>query len=73
MFKVNNGNTITMCKACSKLTVKSPERRNGGRSGIFIVNVEQISRIVLAFPIVDFKKVNVEHQEMVRYITRFKI
>ena len=24
-FKVNNGNTRTMCKICSKLTIKTPE------------------------------------------------
>ena len=27
LFKVNNGNTRTMCEPCSKLTIKSPERR----------------------------------------------
>ena len=27
MFKVNNGNTITRCEICSKLTIKTPERR----------------------------------------------
>ena len=27
MFKVNNRNTRTRCKICSKLTIKTPERR----------------------------------------------
>ena len=27
MFKVNNRNTRTSCEICSKLTVKTPERR----------------------------------------------
>ena len=27
LFKVNNGNTRTMSEPCSKLTIKSPERR----------------------------------------------
>ena len=27
LFKVNNGNTGTMCEICSKLTVKKPEGR----------------------------------------------
>lgn len=27
MFKVNNGNTKTMCKICSKSTIKTPEQR----------------------------------------------
>ena len=45
-----------MCKICSKLTIKSPERRNWGRSCIFIINFEQISHIVLAFPLLTLKK-----------------
>ena len=28
MFKVNNRNTRTWCKICSKLTIKTPERRH---------------------------------------------
>ena len=28
MFKVNNRNTRTRCEICSKLTIKTPERRN---------------------------------------------
>ena len=27
MFKVNNRNTKTRCEICSKLTIKTPERR----------------------------------------------
>ena len=27
LLKVNNGNTRTRCKICSKLTIKTPERR----------------------------------------------
>ena len=27
MFKVNNRNTRTRCEICSKLTIKTPERR----------------------------------------------
>ena len=27
MFKVNNGNTRTRCEICSKLKIKTPERR----------------------------------------------
>ena len=27
MFKVNNGNTRTMCEICSKLAMQAPERR----------------------------------------------
>ena len=28
LFKDNNGNTRTMCEICSKLTIKTPERRH---------------------------------------------
>ena len=27
LFKANNGNTRTMCEMCSKLTIKTPEKR----------------------------------------------
>ena len=47
-LKVNDRNTRTMCEICSKLTIKTPERHRR-RSGVFIVNCEQISHIVLVF------------------------
>ena len=49
MFKINNGNTITRFEICSKLTKKTPERRQWRRSGVFIVNFEHISHLVLVF------------------------
>ena len=49
MFKVNNRNTRTRCKICSKLTIKTPERRHWRRSAVFIVNVEHISHLVVVF------------------------
>ena len=49
MFKVNNRNTRTRYEICSKLTIKTPERRQWRRSGVFIVNFEHISQIVLLF------------------------
>ena len=49
MFKVNNRNTRTRCKICSKLTIKIPERCHWRRFGIFIVNFERISHLVLVF------------------------
>ena len=49
MFKVNNRNSITRCEICSKLTIKTPERRHWRRSGVFIVNFEHISHLVLVF------------------------
>ena len=48
-LKVNNKNTKTSCEICSKLTIKTPERRQGRRSGVFIVNFEHTSHLVLEF------------------------
>ena len=42
MFNVNNRNTRTRCEICSNLTVKTPD-------GVFIVNFEHISHLVLVF------------------------
>ena len=38
-----------MCEFCSKLTVKTPERRQRRRSGVFIVTFEPISHIKAMF------------------------
>ena len=42
LHKVNNRNTRTRCEICLKLTIKIP-------GGIFIVNFEHISHVVLMF------------------------
>ena len=47
LLKVNNTNTRARCGTCSKLTIKTPERRQWCRSGLFIVNFEHISHLVL--------------------------
>ena len=47
LLKVNIINTRTRCEICSKLTIKTPERRSWRRSGVFIVNFEHISHLVL--------------------------
>ena len=49
LLKVNNRNTRTRSEICSKLTIKTPERRQWRRSGVFIVNFEHISHLVLVF------------------------
>ena len=56
LFKVNNENTGTMCEICSKLTIKTPEQCHWSCSAVFIVNFEQISRIVLVFPLLTLNK-----------------
>ena len=43
MFKINIENTKRMSKFCSKLTITTPERRQGDRSSVFAVNFERIS------------------------------
>ena len=48
MFKVNNRNR-TKFEMCSKLTIKTPERRYCRRFGIFIDDFEHISHLVLVF------------------------
>ena len=49
LVKVNNRNTRVRCEICSKLTINTPERRQWRRSGVFIVNFEHISHLVLVF------------------------
>ena len=47
LLKVNDRNTRTRCEICSKLTINTPERRQWSCSGVFIVNFEHISLLVL--------------------------
>ena len=49
LFKVNNRNSRKKCGICSKLTIKTPERRHWRRSDVFIVNFEHISHLFLVF------------------------
>ena len=49
LFKVNHRNARARCEICSKLTIKTPERRHWRRSGVFIVSFEHISHLVLLF------------------------
>ena len=49
LLKVNNRNTRTSSEICSKLTMKTPERRQWRCSGVFIINFEHISHLVLVF------------------------
>ena len=49
LFKVNNRKTSTRREICSKLTIKTPERRQWRRSSVFIVNFEHISHLVPMF------------------------
>ena len=53
--KVDNRNTRTRCEICLKLTIKTAERRYWRRSGVFIVNFEQISHLALVFLLLTLK------------------
>ena len=48
-LKVNFRNTRTRCEMCSKLTIKTPERRQWRRSDVVIDNFKHISHLVLVF------------------------
>ena len=45
---LKNRNTKKRCEICSKLTIKTAERRRR-RSSVFIVSFEHISRLFLMF------------------------
>ena len=47
--KLTKENQNRVCEIWSKLTIKIPERCHWRRSGIFIVNFEHISHLVLVF------------------------
>ena len=49
LLKVNNKNTGTIVEIYSKLTIRTPERSHSHSSGVFIVNFEHISHLVLVF------------------------
>ena len=55
LLKVNNRNTRTRCEKYSKLTIKTPERRQWHCSGIFIVNFKHNLHPVLVFLLVTLK------------------
>ena len=54
LLKVNNRNIRARCEICSKLTIKTPERRHWCRFDFFIVNFEHISHLVLVFLLLNF-------------------
>ena len=53
---VPDGNFRTILEICSKLTIKTAERRHWRHPGIFIVRFEQISRNDLVFPLLVLNK-----------------
>ena len=55
LFKINNGNTRTMCEIYSELTIKTTKQREWFHSGVFIISFDQISHIIC---IVDLEQLN---------------
>ena len=49
LFKVNHENPRAICETYSELTIITPQRPKGRRSGVFIVNFEQVLHIDLVF------------------------
>ena len=56
MSKVNNRNTRAGGVICLKLTIKTPEQHHLCRSGVFIVNFEHISHLVLVILLLTFSR-----------------
>ena len=56
MFQVNNRNTRTRCEICSKLLIKTSERRHWRRSGVFIVKFEHDSHLVVVFLLLTLRR-----------------
>ena len=56
LFKVNNGDTRTICEIWSVKTLKTPELRQWRCFVVLIVNFEHISHIVLVFPLLTWKE-----------------
>ena len=56
LFEVISRNGSTICEICSKLTIKTPERRQRRPSGVFIVNFEHVPHHFLVFSLQTLNK-----------------
>ena len=56
LFEVNSINIRNRCEISSKLTIKTPKRRHWLCSGVFIVNFEHISHLLLVFLLLTLNK-----------------
>ena len=56
LVQSQNGYTRTMCEICSNLTIKIEEWSQWHRSGVFVVNFEYVSDIVLLWPLLTLNK-----------------
>ena len=58
LLKVSNRNTRARCEICLKLIIKSPELKlkiKTSGSGVFIINFEHVSQLVLIFLLLNLK------------------
>ena len=55
-FKVNDRNTRKRCKICSKLNIKTPERRWWNHSSVFIASFGHNSHLFLVFLLLTLNK-----------------
>ena len=60
--------TLDQTEICSKLTVKTTKQRHWRRSGVFIVNFEHISHLVLVFLLLTFNRKLSAVKELVQHI-----
>ena len=60
MLKVHNWSTKRRWEICSKLAIKTPDRRHWPRSGVFIVNFTYFTRYSITSN-VDFEQVDVSY------------
>ena len=59
MFKVNNRNTRTRCQICSKLTIKTPERRQRRQVPLLLTLNIFHTFILVAISIFNYEQANV--------------
>ena len=60
-------NSRKRCEISSKLTIKTPERRQCCRSGVFIVNFEHISHLVPVFLLLTLNNKNTRTTSEISY------
>ena len=56
LVQSQNGYTRTMGEICSNLTINIEEWSHWHRSGVFVVNFEYVSDIVLLWPLLTLNK-----------------
>ena len=49
LFKINDRKSRKSCEICSKLTIKTPERRQGRRFGVFLLTLNIFHTVFLVF------------------------